>query len=47
MGLRCCSTECERRYRERDENLATIAEARIQPAAKRKCEAPGCNAIMG
>lgn len=36
-GLRCCSTTCERRYREREENLKLIAEAGIELAAKRKC----------
>ena len=25
-GSRCCSAECERRYREREQNLATLAE---------------------
>jgi hypothetical protein len=37
-GLRCCSAECERRYRERQENLRVMAEAGIEPAAKRACE---------
>jgi hypothetical protein len=36
-GLRCCSTACERRYREREENLKLVAEAGIQLAAKRPC----------
>jgi hypothetical protein len=33
-GLRCCSTECERIYRERQERLAGMLEA---PAPKRMC----------
>jgi hypothetical protein len=41
-GLRCCSTECERRYREWQENLRLIAEAGAEPSAKRKCERCGC-----
>ena len=46
LGCRCCSAECERSFREREENLATMAEAGIEPAAKRQCEAPGCNGII-
>jgi hypothetical protein len=40
-GLRCCSSDCERRYREREGNLAVMAAAGIQPATKRKCETCG------
>jgi predicted nucleic acid-binding Zn ribbon protein len=40
-GLRCCSADCERRYRERQDNLKLMAEAGIEPAIKRKCEACG------
>ena len=40
-GLRCCSVECERRRREREDNLATMAEVGIEPATKRQCEACG------
>ena len=36
-GLRCCSTGCERSYRERDANLAVMAEVGIEPSAKRSC----------
>jgi len=43
-GLRCCSIECERRYRERQENLATMTAVGIEPAAKRKCE--GCGGVI-
>jgi hypothetical protein len=41
IGLRCCSTECERGLRERQENLAIMADAGIEPAAKRTCETCG------
>jgi hypothetical protein len=37
-GLRCCSIECERRYRERAENIAAMAEVDMDKPAKRKCE---------
>ena len=43
LGLRCCSVECERGHREREENLAVMAEVGIEPAAKRRCEALRCN----
>ena len=46
LGLRCCTTECERAHREREENLVVMAQASIEPTAKRKCEGPGCNAII-
>ena len=46
LGLRCCSAECERAHREREENLVIMAQAGIEPTAKRKCEGPGCNAII-
>ena len=46
LGLRCCSVECERGYCEREENLAVMAEVGIEPAAKRRCEAPRCNNII-
>ena len=36
-GLRCCSTGCERSYRDRDANLAVMAEVGIEPSAKRSC----------
>jgi predicted nucleic acid-binding Zn ribbon protein len=37
-GLRCCSTECERKHRERQDNLAAMAEVGMTPApAKRTC----------
>jgi hypothetical protein len=35
-GLRCCSTDCERRYSERESNLATMAEVgskHLRPSA--------------
>lgn len=36
-GLRCCSTECERRYREQQDNRAVLTEVGQQPAPKRQC----------
>jgi hypothetical protein len=41
-ALRCCSKECERAYRDRQDNLAVMAEAGIDPATKRQCANPGC-----
>jgi hypothetical protein len=43
-GLRCCSDECERRYREKEDNLAVMAKIGIKPAVKRRCE--GCGAVI-
>jgi endogenous inhibitor of DNA gyrase (YacG/DUF329 family) len=43
-GLRCCSTECERRHRERLDNLKVMAEVGSEPSAKRKCEY--CGAVI-
>jgi hypothetical protein len=40
-GLKCCSVECERRYREAHDNRAVMAEVGIEPSAKRRCEACG------
>ena len=40
-GLRCCSPECEKRYRERLEIEATMAEAGMEVAPKRRCEVCG------
>ena len=40
-GLRCCSSECERAYREREDNVATMAEVGIQAAPKRQCQTCG------
>ncbi len=42
-GLRCCSADCERNYREREQNLVTMAEAGIEPSVKRKC---ACGAVI-
>jgi excisionase family DNA binding protein len=36
-GLRCCSSDCEHAFKEREANLAVMAEAGIEPAAKRTC----------
>jgi hypothetical protein len=41
-GLRCCSTKCERRYRDRQDNLAVMAEVGIEAAPKRRCANPEC-----
>jgi hypothetical protein len=41
-GLRCCSDTCERRYRERQDNLAVMAQVGIEPTLKRRCANPGC-----
>jgi hypothetical protein len=43
-GLRCCSTECERGLKEHKDNLAVMAEAGIEVAAKRTCQQ--CGAII-
>jgi hypothetical protein len=40
-GLRCCSAECEKRYREREHNLAVMAEVGIKAKAKRTCSRCG------
>jgi hypothetical protein len=40
-GLRCCSVECERRYRDRNENEQLMAEAGMERPTKRKCEQCG------
>jgi hypothetical protein len=45
-GLLCCSADCERRYRERQENLAIMAKAGIEPARKRQCTNPDCKALI-
>jgi predicted nucleic acid-binding Zn ribbon protein len=36
-GLRCCSVECARYYREQQDNHAILTEVGLQPAAKRQC----------
>lgn len=38
-GLRCCSSDCERRFREREENLRLMAQAGMAPPTKHRCEA--------
>ena len=42
-GSRCCSAECERRYRERRENEQLMAEAGIDKPLKRRCAKCGGN----
>jgi hypothetical protein len=46
LGLRCCSADCERRYREAQDNRAVMAEVGIEPASKRRCENPECVAVI-
>ena len=46
LGLRCCSPDCERHYREHQDNLATMAEVGIEVAPKKQCAAPGCSATI-
>jgi hypothetical protein len=43
IGLRCCSSNCERTYRDRQENTALMAEVGMLVEAKRKCARPGCS----
>jgi hypothetical protein len=45
-GLRCCSTECERGYRERQQNRATLAEVGVGLKEKRRCEQCATNIPM-
>jgi hypothetical protein len=40
-GLRCCSTECESQYRERQKNIADMAEVGMERPTKRKCDECG------
>ena len=40
-GLRCCSTDCERQYRQRGETADLMAEVGMEAPAKRPCQAPG------
>jgi len=39
-----CSPECERAYRERQDNLAIMIAAGIEPAVKRQCQQ--CGAVI-
>jgi hypothetical protein len=43
LGLRCCSTDCERSYRESQERRAVLREAGIEPTSRRMCERVGCD----
>jgi hypothetical protein len=43
-GLRYCSPECERSHRERQENLAAMAEVGTEPPPRRRCANPECRA---
>jgi hypothetical protein len=40
-GLRCCSDECERAFREREKIAATMAEVGMEHTPRRKCEECG------
>ena len=42
-GLRCCSPEHEKAYRESQERRAVLKEAGIEPTSRRMCECPGCD----
>jgi hypothetical protein len=42
-GLRCCSAECERSYRERNETLVILNQIGSEPAGKRKCAECGAD----
>lgn len=41
-GLRCCSKDCERRARDRQDNAKAMAEVGMEAPTKRICEAEGC-----
>jgi hypothetical protein len=41
-GLRCCSVDCERHYREHQDNLAVMAEVGDRPRERRRCANPRC-----
>ena len=45
-GLRCCSSECERRYCERRQNLEIMAQVGIAATAKRPCAECGARIPM-
>jgi hypothetical protein len=42
-GLRCCTPDCERKFLERQEVVAIMAEAGMERAVKRKCEVCGAD----
>jgi hypothetical protein len=42
-GLRCCSQDCERAYRESQERRAVMKEAGIEATGRRMCERIGCD----
>jgi hypothetical protein len=43
LGLRCCSSDCDKAYRESQERRAVLKEAGIEPTSRRMCECPGCD----
>jgi hypothetical protein len=44
LGLRCCSSVCEKRFREQQDDVATLAKAGIERAVKKTCEL--CDAVI-
>jgi hypothetical protein len=42
-GLRCCSADCERKFKERQDIAATLAEIGEEAPARPKCEVCGAN----
>ena len=46
IGSRYCSSDCERRYCERQRNLDTMVEVGIEPATKRVCANPDCSVVI-
>jgi hypothetical protein len=45
-GLRCCSTECERKFHERREIEATMAEVGMEPIARERRKCAECGATI-
>jgi hypothetical protein len=43
LDLRCCSSDCDKAYRESQERRAVLKEAAIEPTSRRMCECPGCD----
>jgi hypothetical protein len=43
LGLRCCSTDCDKAYRESQERREVLKEAGIEPTSRRMCERVGCD----
>lgn len=45
-GLRCCSVERERSYKEREQNMATMAQVGMEAKTKRRCANPDCSNVI-